>query len=78
MVSRLRERAWSKSNSSMLSAGRKPRGADPAFAAVALAGGDLALQTGDEELLVRPGLRPGPLCQPGHGLAQRGCLQRSG
>ncbi len=37
-------------------AGRESCGADAAFAAVALAGGDLALQTGDEELFVRPGL----------------------
>jgi len=33
-------------------AGREPGGADPAFAAVGFPGGDLALQAGDEELLM--------------------------
>jgi hypothetical protein len=37
-------------------AGREPGGAAAAFPAVGLAGGDLPLQAGDEELLVRPGL----------------------
>jgi hypothetical protein len=35
-------------------------GADASLAAVALAGGDLPLQAGDEELLVGPGLRACP------------------
>ncbi len=35
-------------------AGWEPGSADPAFPAVALAGGDLPLQAGDEELLVDP------------------------
>jgi hypothetical protein len=33
-------------------AGREPGGADAALPAVGLAGGDLALQAGDQELLV--------------------------
>ena len=59
-------------------AGGEPGGADAALAAVGLAGGDLALQAGGQELLVGPGLGPGPLGQPGHRLAQRGGLQRPG
>ncbi len=35
-------------------AGGEPGGADASLAAVGLAGGDLALQAGDEELLVGP------------------------
>ena len=45
-------------------AGREPGGADAALAAVGLPGGDLALQAGGEELLMGPGLRPGPFGQP--------------
>ena len=45
-------------------AGREPGGPDPALAAVGLAGGDLALQAGDEELLMGPVLSPGPLGEP--------------
>ena len=52
-------------------------GADAALAAMALAGGDLALQAGDEELL-RPRLRPGAFGQPGDRLAQRGRLLHPG
>ena len=59
-------------------AGREPGGADAALAAVGLPGGDLALQAGDQELLVRPGLRAGPFGQPRHRLAQRRRLQRPG
>ena len=59
-------------------AGREPGGADPALAAVGLPGGDLALQAGDQELLVGPGLGAGPFGQPGHRLAQRRRLQRPG
>ena len=59
-------------------AGREPGGADPALTAVGLPGGDLALQAGDEELLVGPGLRPGPFGEPVDGLAQRRRFQRSG
>ena len=59
-------------------AGREPGGPDAALAAVGLPGGDLALQAGDQELLVRPGLGPGPLGQPGDRLAQRRGLQGAG
>lgn len=41
----------------------KAGGADAPFAAVGFPRGDLALQTGGEELLVRPALRAGPLGQ---------------
>ena len=47
-------------------AGGEPGGADAAFAAVGLAGGDLALQARGEELLMGPGLGAGPLGQPFH------------
>jgi hypothetical protein len=59
-------------------AGGEPGGPDTALAAVGLAGGDLTLQAGGQELLVRPGLGPGPLSQPRHRLPQRGGLQRPG
>ena len=59
-------------------AGREPGGPDAALAAVGVAGGDLPLQAGDEELLVRPGLLPGPGGEPFRGVAQRGRLQRPG
>ena len=59
-------------------AGGEAGGADAALAAVGLAGGDLALQARDQELLVGPGLLAGPLGQPGDRLAQRGCLQGAG
>ena len=39
-------------------AGREPGGADPSLAAVGLAGGDLPVQAGGEELLMGPGLCP--------------------
>ena len=52
-------------------AGGEPGGADAALAAVGLPRGDLALQAGDEELLMGPGLGAGPFGQPGHRLAQR-------
>ena len=59
-------------------AGREPGGADAALTAVGLPGGDLALQAGDQELLVGPGLGPGPFGQPGDRLAQGRRLQRPG
>ena len=59
-------------------AGREPGGADPALAAVGLPGGDLALQAGGQELLVRPGLGAGPLGQPAGDSRRRGRLQRPG
>jgi len=43
---------------------REPGSPDPPLAAVGFAGGDLALQTGGQELLVRPALRAGPFGQP--------------
>lgn len=45
-------------------AGREPGRADTAFAAVRFVGGDLALQAGGEELLVRPALGTGAFGQP--------------
>jgi hypothetical protein len=59
-------------------AGREPGRPDAALAAVGLTSGHLALQAGDEELLVRPVLGPGPFGEPADGLAQRGCFQRPG
>ena len=44
-------------------AGREPGGADAAFAAVGLSGGDLALQARGQELLVGPGRLPGAFGQ---------------
>ena len=44
--------------------------------AAAVAGRDFASQTRDEELLVRPGLRPGPFDESRRGVAQRRSLQR--
>jgi hypothetical protein len=43
--------------------------ADAPFAAVGLAGGDLAVQAGGQELLVAPARSAGSLGQPGHRLA---------
>ena len=59
-------------------AGREPGGPDPAFAAVGVAGGDLALQAGGQILLMGPGLGPGPLGQPARRLPQRRRFQRPG
>ena len=59
-------------------AGREPGGPDPALTAVGLPGGDLALQAGGQELLIRPGLRPGPLGETLDRLAQGRGLQRAG
>jgi hypothetical protein len=56
----------------------EPRGPDPALPAVGLPGGDLPLQAGDEELLVRPGIGASPLREPGYRLPQRRRLQRPG
>jgi len=58
--------------------GGEAGGADAALAAVGLAGGDLALQAGDQQLLVAPGLGAGAFGQPGHRLAQGRRLQRAG
>jgi hypothetical protein len=59
-------------------AGREAGVADAALAAVGFAGGDLALQAGGQELLMGPALGAGPFGQPGHRLAQAGCLERPG
>ena len=59
-------------------AGREPGGPDAALTAVAVAGADLTLQAGDEELLVRPGLGAGSVGQARHGLTQGRGLQRAG
>ena len=64
-------------------AGREPGGADPAFPAVGFPGGDLALQAGDEELLMGPGSRSGrvrPAARPrraGWALSTPGSGRRS-
>jgi hypothetical protein len=59
-------------------AAREPGGADPAFAAVRVSGGNLALQAGGQELLMRPGLGPRPLSQPCRAVAQGRRFQRPG
>ncbi len=58
--------------------GREPGSADAALPAVGLAGGDLALQAGHQELLMGPGLGAGPFGQPGDRLAHRGGFQSAG
>jgi hypothetical protein len=52
-------RWWSKSMSSRL-AGREAGGAYAGGAAVGLASGNLAFQTGGQEVFVAPGVAPGP------------------
>jgi hypothetical protein len=78
MTSRFSPRAWSGVELLQALAGGEPGGADAAFPAVGLPGGDLALQAGNQVFLVRPGLGAGALSQPGNGLAQCGCLERAG
>jgi hypothetical protein len=78
MTSRLRPRAWPGVELLQALAGREASGPDTPFPAVGLPGGDLALETGHQVLLVRPGLGAGALGQPGDGLAQRRCLERPG
>jgi hypothetical protein len=56
----------------------EPGGADPPLAAVRVTGGDFTLQSGDQELLMRPGLSPGPLSEPAGAVPQRRGLQRPG
>jgi hypothetical protein len=56
-------------------AGREPGGPDPVFAAVGVAGGDLALQAGRQVFLMAPRLGPGPLGEPARGFAQGGRFQ---
>jgi hypothetical protein len=57
-------------------AGRQARGADAVLAAVVLAGGDLALETGGQELLVAPVLCAGPVGQTLDRRRQRWRLER--
>jgi hypothetical protein len=59
-------------------AGGEPGGADPPLSAVGVAGGNLALQTGSQILLMGPGFGAGPLGEPGRRVAQRGRFQCSG
>jgi hypothetical protein len=59
-------------------AGGEARGADAALAAVGVAGGDLALQAGGEELLMGPALGPGPLGEPAGRLPQARGFERAG
>jgi len=59
-------------------AGREARRADAPFAAVGLAGGDLALQAGGQKLLMGPALGAGPFGQPGHRVVQGRRLERPG
>src|SRR5215217_1981988 len=56
-------------------AGREPRGPDAVFAAVRVAGGDLALQTGSQVFLMAPGFAAGPFGEPARGFAQGGRFQ---
>src|SRR5215211_935321 len=58
-------------------AGWEAGGPDPVFAAVRVAGGDLALQAGRQVFLVAPGFGSGPLGEPARRFAQAGRLQRS-
>jgi hypothetical protein len=55
-------------------AGGEPGGPDAELTAVGLAGGDLPLEAGGEELLMRPALGSGPLREPVDGLASEGAL----
>jgi hypothetical protein len=59
-------------------AGGEPGGADAAFTAVGLPGGDLSLHAGDEKFLVGPRLGAGALSEPVDGLPQGWGLQCSG
>ena len=64
IASRLRERWKLEVEVLECLAGREPRGADAALAAVVLAGRDLAFETRGEELLVGPALGSGPFGEP--------------
>ena len=78
MVSRLRAAGVVEVELLEALAGREPGGADTAFPAVAVAGGYLPLQAGDQELFMGPGLGPGPVGQPRHRVPQRGRFERPG
>lgn len=67
---------WSKSKSCR-SCDREPRGADPALAAVAAAGGDLAARQATERLLMRPA-PGGSFGGPAHAVTRPQGLQRPG
>jgi hypothetical protein len=56
-------------------AGGEPGGPDAQLAAVGLAGGDLAFETGGQELLMGPVLGSGPLGEPVDGLGQLRSLE---
>jgi hypothetical protein len=56
-------------------AGREARRPDTDLTAVGLAGGDLTLQAGGQELLVAPSLRAGSLGQAPDGVGERRGLQ---
>jgi len=58
-------------------AGGEPRGADASFTAVVLAGGDFTFETRGEELLMRPGLGPGPFREPFDRSGKRRRLERA-
>jgi hypothetical protein len=57
-------------------AGREPGGPDAELTTVGLAGSDLTLQAGRQELLMGPALGPGPFGEPVDGLGQRRCFER--
>jgi hypothetical protein len=58
--------------------GREAGCPDAFFPTVGLSGRDLALQAGDQKLLMGPGLGPGSLGQPGYRVAQGGCFECAG
>jgi hypothetical protein len=58
-------------------AGREAGRADACLPAMALARGDLPLETGDEVGRMIPALRPGPLGEPPGRVEQGGCLEGS-
>jgi hypothetical protein len=57
-------------------ASREPGGADPALATVRVSGGDLALQTRGQVLLMAPRFAAGSFGEPARGFAQAGRFQR--
>jgi hypothetical protein len=68
---------WPKSNP-QCSCGPEPRGVDPSLAAVGLAGADLALQAGGQELLMLQDSARARSAKSRHRLAHCGCLQYRG
>jgi hypothetical protein len=55
-------------------AGREPGGPDAVFAAVGVAGSDLALQAGSQAFLMGPGFASGPLGEPARRLRRVGAF----